>query len=173
VRTVVDLDEQAVSRHEPDAPSLVPDSTPVIAADSLGLDADSIADHAPPVLGLGPLRPRRSVARRVTERVILAVLALALLGGLEWTPDAAFGALGAALFPAAKESQDAPAKDDTAAVPQAVEPEAVAPTAVEPNAGSSWFTRDLLMPLPPSRAAASTPPSAAPAARVPIPRPRQ
>jgi hypothetical protein len=169
----IDLDDKALSRHETAAPSLVPDPTPVIATDSLALDADTIADHAPPVLGLGPLRPRRSVARRVTERMILAVLALALLGGLEWTPDHVFGALGAALFPAAKESQDAPATHDTAAAPQAVEPEVVAPTAVEPNVGSSWFTRDLLMPLPPSRAAASTPPSAAPAARVPIPRPRQ
>jgi hypothetical protein len=169
LRMAVDLDEQAASRHQTAAPSLVPDTTPVLPSDWLA-DADDIDVGEPTVLG--PVRPRRSVSRRVMERMILAALALALLAGLAWLPDGAFGALRAALVPGVEESEDVPATPDATVADQPTEPDdALAPA---PPAFPTWFTRDLLSPLPPPRAApAPVPPSTAPAARVPVPKSRQ
>jgi hypothetical protein len=109
-----------------------------------------------PLLRTGP---RRSVGRRVGERLALAVVVLALTAVGLWTTQAR-RERGPAAAPAAEQSSE-PAAPDTAAGAKALPP--------------TWLSPEMFYTPPPMPAPvppASAPPSSAPHADVPLPVPR-
>jgi hypothetical protein len=105
------------------------------------------------------MAPRRSVARRVGERLTLAVVALALTGVALWMAEARRDRAPAPTPAAARSSE--PAASDTAADAKAQQP--------------TWLSPQMFYAPPPMPSAAppsSAPSSSAPRADVPLPVPR-
>lgn len=146
----IDLDEYAAaSSPEADAPSMVPDSIPVIPDDWIAADEPR---------ALEILRPRRSVVRRAMSRSFVGLIALAVFAAWVAIPRDSRPAAEPAPVDAA-ESQDAPAAPAAAVAGQSADAQPALP---------SWLSPQMLYAPP----IAAPPPSAADAAvHLPVPRP--
>jgi hypothetical protein len=149
-----DLDEAAsASMFEAAAPSLAPELPILTAADSISADEPRVPRD---------LRPRRrSVARRIKERLVLGVAALALFGAWIW------------LAPESSYTTSASPLTDTD-VPSGSIAAAEATAAISPVASNStmpvWFSPETLR-LPAVVLPPSAPSGADAAVPLPVPRP--
>jgi hypothetical protein len=136
----------ATSTIDPAAPSIVPELPGLKLSDSIiAAEPRDLPARCP---------PQRPIARRITERLILGVAALALYGAWIWIPDGAH--------------RTTPALRGRIGSPEEIAPKSTAAiTAPEPKAMPDWFSPQLLyMPT-------WTPPPSVPLrTEVPLPMPR-
>ena len=150
-----DLDEiAATSMLEAAAPSLAPELPIITAADSIGADE--------PRASRGSRPRRRSVARRIKERLMLGVAAIALFGAWVWLPHESSYTTSASPLADTDGPSDAMAPAEATVATSPAESKSTMPV---------WFTPESLT-LPAVALRSSAQAAADAAIPLPAPRPR-